>query len=124
MYLKYNLYSVCSAGLFSSSLLGDKSRCPQYGDKKDGNEVTQKKFDFTNFTAKVAELNRLHKLVNESSELRGRTGKAEEIEHWKNAVKVWKEFSGFGPQETKFYLFENRFWRLFQMATQMQRKQP
>ena len=40
-------------------------------------KLTPMKFDFTNFVAKVAELNRLHKLVHESSELRWRTGKTE-----------------------------------------------
>ena len=44
------------------------------------NNPIQKQFDFTNFTAKVAELNRLHKLVHELSDLRLRTGKAEDIE--------------------------------------------
>ena len=66
------------------------------------------KLDFTNFTAKVAELNRLHKLVHELSDLRLRTGKAEDIERWEKAVKDWKEFSGFGYPETKFYFFENQ----------------
>ena len=65
-------------------------------------------FDFTNFTAKVSELNRLHKLVHELSDLRLRTGKAEDIEHWEKAVRDWKEFSGFGYPETKFYFFENQ----------------
>ena len=65
-------------------------------------------FDFTNFTAKVAELNRLHKLAHELSDLRLRTGKAEDIERWEKAVKDWKEFSGFGYPETKFYFFENQ----------------
>ena len=62
-------------------------------------------FDFTNFAAKVAELNRLHKLVHESGELRWRTQKAEDIAHWENAVRAWKEYSGFG-EDTKFYFFE------------------
>ena len=66
------------------------------------------KFDFTNFTVKVAELNRLHKLVHESSERRWRTGKTEDIERWEKVVKDWKEFSGFGYPETKFYFFENQ----------------
>ena len=65
-------------------------------------------FDFTNFTVKVAELNRLHKLVHESSGLRWRTGKTEDIEHWEKAVRDWKEFSGFGYPATKFYFFENQ----------------
>ena len=65
------------------------------------------KFDFTNFAAKVAELNRLHKLVHELSDLRLRTRKAEDIERWENAVRVWKEYSGFG-EDTKFYFFENQ----------------
>ena len=65
-------------------------------------------FDFTNFTVKVAELNRLHKLVHESGELRWRTGKTEDIEHWEKAVRDWKEFSGFGWPGTKFYFFENQ----------------
>ena len=72
------------------------------------NNPIQKQFDFTNFAAKVAELNRLHKLVHESSGLRLRTGKAEDIERWEKAVKDWKEFSGFGYPETKFYFFENQ----------------
>ena len=59
-------------------------------------KLTPVKFDFTNFTAKVAELNRLHKLVNESSELRWRTQKTEDISRWEKVVKDWKEFSGFG----------------------------
>lgn len=65
------------------------------------------KFDFTNFAARVAELNRLHKLAHESSELRLRTGKAEDIERWEKVVKDWKEYSGFG-EDTKFYFFENQ----------------
>ena len=72
------------------------------------NNPIQKQFDFTNFAAKVAELNRLHKLVHELSDLRLRTGKAEDIERWEKAVKDWKEFSGFGYPETKFYFFENQ----------------
>ena len=71
-------------------------------------KLTPMKFDFTNFTARVAELNRLHKLVHESSELRWRTGKTEDIERWEKVVKDWKEFSGFGYPETKFYFFENQ----------------
>ena len=71
-------------------------------------KLTPMKFDFTNFTARVAELNRLHKLVHESSELRWRTGKAEDITCWENSVRAWKEFSGFGYPETKFYFFENQ----------------
>ena len=65
------------------------------------------KFDFTNFAAKVAELNRMHKLVHELSERRWHSGKAEDIERWENAVRVWKEYSGFG-EDTKFYFFENQ----------------
>ena len=72
------------------------------------NNPIQKQFDFTNFTAKVAELNRLHKLVHESSELRWHSGKAEDIESWEKAVKDWKEFSGFGYPEMKFFFFENQ----------------
>lgn len=72
------------------------------------NNPIQKQFDFTNFAAKVAELNRLHKLVHELSDLRLRTGKAEDIERWEKAVRDWKEFSGFGYPETKFYFFENQ----------------
>ena len=71
-------------------------------------KLTPMKFDFTNFTARVAELNRLHKLVHESSELRWRTGKAEDITRWEKAVRDWKEFSGFGYPEIKFYFFENQ----------------
>ena len=71
-------------------------------------KLTPMKFDFTNFAAKVAELNRLHKLAHELSDLRLRTGKAEDVERWEKAVKDWKEFSGFGYPETKFYFFENQ----------------
>ena len=59
-------------------------------------KLTPMKFDFTNFTARVAELNRLHKLVHELSDVRWRTGKAEDITCWENSVRAWKEFSGFG----------------------------
>ena len=71
-------------------------------------KLTPMKFDFTNFAARVAELSRLHKLVHESSELRWRTGKAEDIVRWENSVRAWKEFSGFGYPEMKFYFFENQ----------------
>ena len=37
------------------------------------------KFDFTNFTAKVSELNRLHKSLHDLSDLRWRTQKAEDV---------------------------------------------
>ena len=70
-------------------------------------KLTPMQFDFTNFTARVAELNRLHKLVHELSDLRWRTGKAEDIERWENAVRAWKAYSGFG-EDTKFYFFESR----------------
>ena len=66
------------------------------------------KFDFTKFAAKVAELNRLQRRVHESSELRWRTQKTEDVERWEKAVRDWKEFSGFGYPETKFYFFENQ----------------
>ena len=66
------------------------------------------KFDFTNFTAKVAELNRLQKRVHELSDLRWRTQKTEDVERWEKVVRDWKEFSGFGYPETKFYFFENQ----------------
>lgn len=72
-----------------------------------GSVLAQMKFDFTNFTAKVSELNRLHKLLHELSDLRWRTQKAEDIARWENAVRVWKEYSGFG-EDTKFYFFESR----------------
>ena len=71
-------------------------------------KLTPMKFDFTNFATRVAELNRLHKLVHELSELRWRTGKAEDIVRWENSVSAWKEFSGFGYPEMKFYFFENQ----------------
>ena len=71
------------------------------------NNPIQKQFDFTNFAAKVAELNHMHKLVHELSERRWHSGKAEDIERWENAVRVWKEYSGFG-EDTKFYFFENQ----------------
>ena len=72
-----------------------------------GSVLAQMKFDFTNFTAKVSELNRLHKSLHELSDLRWRTQKAEDIARWENAVRVWKEYSGFG-EDTKFYFFESR----------------
>ena len=72
-----------------------------------GSVLAQMKFDFTNFAARVAELNRLHKLVHESSDLRWRTQKAEDIARWENAVRAWKAYSGFG-EDTKFYFFESR----------------
>ena len=72
-----------------------------------GSVLAQMKFDFTNFTAKVSELNRLHKSLHELSDLRLRTQKAEDIARWENAVRVWKEYSGFG-EDTKFYFFESR----------------
>ena len=65
------------------------------------------KFDFAKFPAKVAELNRLYKLVNDLSDLRWESGKAEDIARWEKAVDDWKEFSGFGYPGSKFYLFEN-----------------
>ena len=71
-------------------------------------KLTPMKFDFTSFTVKVAELNHLHKLVHELGDLHWRTGKTEDIERWEKVVKDWKEFSGFGYPETKFYFFENQ----------------
>ena len=64
-------------------------------------------FDFSNFTARVSELNRLHKSLHELSDLRWRTQKAEDIVRWENAVRAWKAYSGFG-EDTKFYFFESR----------------
>ena len=64
------------------------------------------KFDFTNFTEKVAELNRLNKSVHELSDLRWRTQNAEDIDRWGRAVAAWKEYSGFG-EDIRFYFFEN-----------------
>ena len=72
-----------------------------------GSVLAQMKFDFTNFTAKVSELNRLHKSLHELSDLRWRTQKAEDIARWENAVRAWKAYSGFG-EDTKFYFFERR----------------
>ena len=72
-----------------------------------GSALTQMKFDFTNFTAKVSELNRLHKSLQELSDLRWHTKKAEDIARWENAVRAWKEYSGFG-EDANFYFFENR----------------
>ena len=71
-------------------------------------KLTPMKFDFTNFAARVAELNRLHKSLHELSDLRWRTQKAEDVARWENAVRAWKEFSGFGYPEMKFYFFENQ----------------
>ena len=73
-----------------------------------GSVLAQMKFDFTNFTARVSELNRLHRSLHELSDLRWRTQKAEDIARWENAVRAWKEFSGFGYPATKFYFFENQ----------------
>ena len=72
-----------------------------------GSVLAQMKFDFTNFTAKVSELNRSHKSLHELSDLRWRTQKAEDIARWENAVRAWKAYSGFG-EDTKFYFFESR----------------
>ncbi len=72
---------------------------------KNANQI---EFDFKNFTERVAELNRRYKELHDLSELRLRTGKEEDITRWELAVNKWKEFSGFGWPETKFYLFENR----------------
>ena len=72
-------------------------------------------FDFSNFTAKVSELNRLHKSLHELSDLRWRTQKAEDIARWENAVRAWKAYSGFG-EDTKFYFFESRDF-LFALAS-------
>ena len=72
-----------------------------------GSVLAQMKFDFTNFTAKVSELNRLHKSLHELSDLRWCTQKAEDIARWENAVRAWKAYSGFG-EDTKFYFFESR----------------
>ena len=72
-----------------------------------GSVLAQMKFDFTNFTAKVSELNRLHKSLHELSDLRWRTQKAEDVARWENAVSAWKAYSGFG-EDTKFYFFESR----------------
>ena len=72
---------------------------------KNANQI---EFDFKNFTARVAELNRRYKELHDLSELRLRTGKEEDIARWELAVNKWKDFSGFGWPETKFYLFENR----------------
>ena len=72
-----------------------------------GSVLAQMKFDFTNFTAKVSELNRLHKSLHELSDLRWRTQKAEDVARWENAVRAWKAYSGFG-EDTKFYFFESR----------------
>ncbi|MBO5823211.1 MAG: hypothetical protein J6R86_09365 [Lentisphaeria bacterium] len=65
------------------------------------------KFDFAKFPAKVAELNRLREQVRNLGDLRRKSGKEEDIVRWKKAVGDWKEFSGFGYPEDKFYLFEN-----------------
>ena len=72
-----------------------------------GSVLAQMKFDFTNFTAKVSELNRLHKSLHELSDLRWRTQKEEDIARWENSVRAWKAYSGFG-EDTKFYFFESR----------------
>ena len=63
-------------------------------------------FDFRGFPGKAAELNRLHRFIYETSELRLRTRAPEDIARWEEAVERWKEFSGFGRDE-KFYIFEN-----------------
>ena len=65
------------------------------------------KFDFARFPEKVAELNRLHKLVHELGDLRWKSGKDEDIVRWEKAVGDWRAFSGFGYPGDKFYIFEN-----------------
>ena len=60
-------------------------------------------FDFTDFSEKVAEMNRLYQLVDETSELRDTP---EGIARWEKAVERWWEFSGI-YRDDKFYIFEN-----------------
>ena len=62
-------------------------------------------FDFKDFSARVAEMNRLHQAVHESSELRWRTRRPADIAAWEKAVDVWKDYSGVFFD--KFYIFEN-----------------
>ena len=50
-------------------------------------------FDFKDFSARVAEMNRLHQAVHESSELRWRTRRPADIAAWEKAVDVWKDYS-------------------------------
>jgi len=63
-------------------------------------------FDFKNFPAKVAELNRLNKEVGELSDLRWRTGDARDVARWLEAVRRWYEYSGFS-ENREFHIFEN-----------------
>ena len=62
-------------------------------------------FDFTNFPARVETLQRLHRAIDETSEIRLRTQSQEDIAKWHKAVERWKDYSGWGDQ--KFYVFES-----------------
>lgn len=63
-------------------------------------------FDFKNFSAGIAELNRLNRELGELSELRVRTGDARDIARWEEAVRRWYGYSGFSEM-LKFHIFEN-----------------
>ena len=62
-------------------------------------------FDFTHFPARVETLQRLHRAIDETSEIRLRTQSQEDIAKWHKAVERWKDYSGWGDQ--KFYVFES-----------------
>ena len=62
-------------------------------------------FDFKDFSARVAELNRLNQAVADSSDLRWRTRRPADIAAWEAAVKTWYDYSGFS--DDKFYVFES-----------------
>ena len=62
-------------------------------------------FDFTKLPARVETLQRLHRAIEETSEIRMRTNKPEDIAKWHDAVERWQDYSGWGDQN--FYVFEN-----------------
>ena len=62
-------------------------------------------FDFTNFPAGVETLQRLHRAVTETSDVRWRTKAPEDVVKWEEAVERWKDYSGWGDE--KFYVFES-----------------
>lgn len=63
-------------------------------------------FDFRDFPARVAELNRLNQAVADSSDLRWRTRRPADIAAWEAAVKTWYDYSGCSTDD-KFYVFES-----------------
>ena len=65
-------------------------------------------FDFTDFPARVETLQRLHRAVTETSDVRWRTKAPEDVVKWQEAVERWENYSGWGDQ--KFYVFENDYF--------------